>query len=191
MKRFLTPAETPSANLIAILLAATLILTSSCIYDAPNDRFYRTLWVCEEPPFNNAEAVSTYGLEEGGDNLSDGGRLTVEFLCDGKVTVTATGAVGSYGSYDTYGTTAYFAGLELSYYIGDSGTGIGTNNVTGSESGSDFGDGTGSNFNPGASRIVIILEEAHRTDDLLLLSWHFAGSSVSYTTRMVRKGSYD
>ena len=173
MKRFLTPAETPSASLTVVLLLAMAILTTSCIFDAPNDRFYRTLWVCEEPPFNNAEAVSTYGLEEGGENLSDGGRLTVEFLCDGKVTVTATGAVGSYGSYDTYGTTAYFAGLELSYYIGDSGT------------------GTGSNLNPGASRIVIILEEAHRTDDLLLLSWHFAGSSVSYTTRMVRKGSYD
>ena len=169
MKRFLTPAETPSANLTAVLLAATLILTSSCIFEAPNDRFYRTLWVCEEPPFNNAEAVSTYGLEEGGDNLSDGGRLTVEFLCDGNVTVTATGAVGSYGSYDTYGTTAYFAGLELKYYLGDAGTG----------------------GNSSGNRIIIVLEEAHRTDDLLLLSWHFAGSSVSYTTRMVRKGSYD
>ena len=164
---------------------------SSCIYDSPNDRFYRTLWISEESPFNNAEAVATYGLEDGGNYLSNGGRLTLEFLCDGNITVTATGAVGSYGTYDTYGTTAYFASLELSYYINGSDTGIGTNNVTGSESGSDFGDGTGSNFKPGASRIVIILEEAHRTDDLLLLSWHFAGSSVSYTTRMVRKGSYD
>ena len=129
---------------------------SSCIYDSPNDRFYRTLWISEESPFNNAEAVATYGLEDGGDNLSNGGRLTLEFLCDGNITVTATGAVGSYGTYDTYGTSAYFASLELSYYI--NGSGIGTNNVTGSESGSDFGDGTGSNFNPGASRIVIILE---------------------------------
>ena len=136
---------------------------SSCIYDSPNDRFYRTLWISEESPFNNAEAVATYGLEEGDNYLSNGGRLTLEFLCDGNITVTATGAVGSYGTYDTYGTTAYFASLELSYYIGDSGT----------------------------DRIVIVLEEAHRTDDLLLLSWHFAGSSVSYTTRMVRKGSYD
>ena len=136
---------------------------SSCIYDSPNDRFYRTLWISEESPFNNAEAVATYGLEDGGDNLSNRGRLTLEFLCDGNVTATATGAVGSYGTYDTYGTSAYFASLELSYYIGDSDT----------------------------DRIVIILEEAHRTNDLLLLSWHFAESSVSYTTRMVRKGSYD
>ena len=136
---------------------------SSCIYDSPNDRFYRTLWISEESPFNNSEAVATYGLEDGSDNLSNGGRLTLEFLCDGNITVTATGAVGSYGTYDTYGTSAYFASLELSYYINGSDT----------------------------DRIVIILEEAHRTNDLLLLSWHFAGSSVSYTTRMVRKGSYD
>ena len=172
-----------------LLILGMICTLSSCIYDSPNDRFYRTLWISEESPFNNAEAVATYGLEDGGDNLSNGGRLTLEFLCDGNITATATGAVGSYGTYDTYGTSAYFANLELSYYTGDFG--IGTNNVTGSESGSDFGNGTGSNFNPGASRIVIILEEAHRTNDLLLLSWHFAGSSISYTTRMVRKGSYD
>ena len=136
---------------------------SSCIYDSPNDRFYRTLWISEESPFNNAEAVATYGLEEGGNYLSNGGRLTLEFLCDGNITVTATGAVGSYGSYDPYGATANFASLELSYYINGSDT----------------------------DRIVIVLEEAHRTNDLLLLSWHFADSPVSYTTRMVRKGSYD
>ena len=136
---------------------------SSCIYDSPNDRFYRTLWISEESPFNNAEAVATYGLEDGGNYLSNGGRLTLEFLCDGNITVTATGAVGSYGSYDPYGATAYFASLELSYYINGSDT----------------------------DRIVIVLEEAHRTNDLLLLSWHFADSPVSYTTRMVRKGSYD
>ena len=146
-----------------LLILGMICTLSSCIYDSPNDRFYRTLWISEESPFNNAEAVATYGLEDGGDNLSNEGRLTLEFLCDGNITVTATGAVGSYGTYDTYGTSAYFASLELSYYTGDSGT----------------------------DRIVIILEEAHRTTDLLLLSWHFAGSSISYTTRMVRKGSYD
>ena len=139
MKRFLTPVETPSANLIAVLLAATLILTSSCIFEAPNDRFYRTLWVCEEAPLES---------------------LTVEFLCGGSVSAIAPHAIGSYGTYDTQGNTAYFIDLRLS------------------------------NYHDSAPQ-TIILEEAHRTDDLLLLSWHFAGSSVSYTTRMVRKGSYD
>ena len=146
-----------------LLILGMICTLSSCIYDSPNDRFYRTLWISEESPFNNAEAVATYGLEEGDNYLSNCGRLTLEFLCDGNITVTATGAVGSYGSYDPYGATAYFASLELSYYINGSDT----------------------------DRIVIVLEEAHRTNDLLLLSWHFADSPVSYTTRMVRKGSYD
>ena len=146
-----------------LLILGMICTLSSCIYDSPNDRFYRTLWISEESPFNNAEAVATYGLEEGGNYLSNGGRLTLEFLCDGNITVTATGAVGSYGSYDPYGATAYFASLELSYYINGSDT----------------------------DRIVIVLEEAHRTNDLLLLSWHFADSPVSYTTRFVRRSSYE
>ena len=36
--------------------------------------------------------------------------------------------------------------------------------------------------------LVIILEEAHRTDDLLLLNWHYSDSPVSYTSRLIRKG---
>ena len=139
MKRFLTPAETPSANRIAVLLAATLILTTSCIYDAPNDRFYRTLWVCEEAPLES---------------------LTVEFLCGGSVSAIAPHAIGSYGTYDTQGNTAYFIDLRLS------------------------------NYSDSAPR-TIILEEAHRSNDQLLLCWHYSDSPVSYTTHLVRKGSYD
>ena len=139
MKRFLTPAETPSANRIAVLLLAMVILTTSCIYDAPNDRFYRTLWVCEEAPLES---------------------LTVEFLCGGSVSAIAPHAIGSYGTYDTQGNTAYFIDLRLS------------------------------NYSDSAPR-TIILEEAHRSNDQLLLSWHYSDSPVSYTTRLVRKGSYD
>ena len=139
MKRFLTPAEAQSASLTVVLLAATLILTSSCIYDAPNDRFYRTLWVCEEAPLES---------------------LTVEFLCGGSVCTIAPHAIGSYGTYDTQGNTAYFIDLRLS------------------------------NYSDSAPR-TIILEKAHRSNDQLLLSWHYSDSPVSYTTHLVRKGSYD
>ena len=139
MKRFFTPAETPSANLTTILLAATLILTTSCIFEAPNDRFYRTLWVCEEAPLES---------------------LTVEFLCGGSVCTIAPHAIGSYGTYDTQGNTAYFINLRLS------------------------------NYHDSAPR-TIILEEAHRSNDQLLLRWHYSDSPVSYTTHLVRKGSYD
>ena len=201
MKRFFTPAETPSASpftagrtLIfnAAHLIAAVLLTASCIYDSPDDQFYRTLWVSKEAPFGNADDIAGYGLNEGqddrtvdgsvddsgsadglvddstdgsatGDSLLNCGKLTIEFLCGGSVSVTAPGAIGSYGTYDTHGTTAYFANLRLSYYI----------------------DG------PDNAPLVIVLEEAHRTDDLLLLSWHYFGSPVSYTTRLVRKGSYE
>ena len=36
---------------------------------------------------------------------------------------------------------------------------------------------------------AIIIEEAHRTDDLLLISWHYAESETSYSTRMVQNAS--
>ncbi|MBE6250695.1 MAG: hypothetical protein E7111_03490 [Bacteroidales bacterium] len=157
----------------AVALVATILLFASCIYDAPDDRFYRTLWVSEEPPFG--DAMATYGVgvsgnagdnsddTVGGNDVASAGRLTIEFLCGGTVSVTATGAVGTIGTYDTYGETAYFASLRLNYQSGVRGT----------------------------DPVVIILEEAHRTDDLLLLSWHYSGSPVSYTTRLVRKGSYE
>ena len=168
----------------------SILLLTSCIYDAPGDRFYRTLWTSSEATFytagtNNATDIGTDIATEvstAGDTGSDTDiateastacstnigtaagitphGLTLEFLCGGSVCVYATGAVGSYGTYDTHGTTAYFTDLRLTYH----------------------NDGTPT---------VIIIEEAHRTDDLLLISWHYSGSATSYSTRMVRKSSYD
>ena len=152
----------------------SILLLTSCIYDAPGDRFYRTLWTSSEATFytagtNNATDIGTDIATEvstAGDTdigtaagITPHG-LTLEFLCGGSVCVYATGAVGSYGTYDTHGTTAYFTDLRLTYHNNDTPT-------------------------------VIIIEEAHRTDDLLLISWHYAGSATSYSTRMVRKSSYD
>ena len=152
----------------------SILLLTSCIYDAPGDRFYRTLWTSSEATFytagtNDGTDIGTDIVTEvstAGDTDSDTAAditphgLTLEFLCGGSVCVYATGAVGSYGTYDTHGTTAYFTDLRLTYH----------------------NDGTPT---------VIIIEEAHRTDDLLLISWHYSGSATSYSTRMVRKSSYD
>lgn len=152
----------------------SILLLTSCIYDAPGDRFYRTLWTSSEATFYTAGTndatdigtdiateVSTAGSTDIGTaaGITPHG-LTLEFLCGGSVCVYSTGAVGSYGTYDTHGTTAYFTDLRLTYH----------NNGT---------------------PTVIIIEEAHRTDDLLLISWHYSGSATSYSTRMVRKSSYD
>ena len=152
----------------------SILLLTSCIYDAPGDRFYRTLWTSSEATFytagtNDATDIGTDIVTEvstaGDTDIGTAAgitphRLTLEFLCGGSVCVYATGAVGSYGTYDTHGTTAYFTDLRLTYH----------NNGT---------------------PTVIIIEEAHRTDDLLLISWHYSGSATSYSTRMVRKSSYD
>ena len=124
----------------ATALIATILLSASCIYDSPDDRFYRTLWVSEEPPFSNSTAEMTDSNESDG----NAGKLTIEFLCGSTVSVTATGAVGTLGTYETYGETAYFENLRLSYQSGVRGT----------------------------VPVVIVLEEAHRTDDLMLISWH-------------------
>ena len=112
-------------------------LLESCIYDAPKgDEFYRTLWASFEPPLES---------------------VTLEFLCDGFVSIKGKEAIGSYGSYESFDQTAYFSSLYLKY------NGLDT----------------------------IIIEEAHRTDDLLLISWHFAESEISYSSRLVRRSSYE
>ena len=191
MKRLTSRADSPSAAslylfprrsiirllTIGIILSFTSQTITSCIFDSPNDRFYRTLWVSGEAPFSNPVETAFFGDEDshgpdfsgsdGGSGFSSDpltrGTLTIEFLCGSNVRVTATGAVGSYGTYDHHGTTAYFSGLHLTYHSGI----------------------------PDTTAAVIILEEAHRTDDLLLINWHYSGSAVSYTTRLLRKSSYE
>ena len=34
--------------------------------------------------------------------------------------------------------------------------------------------------------ILLVIEEAHRTNDMLMISWHYSGSPVSYSTRLHR-----
>ena len=171
---------------------------SSCIYDSVNDNFYRTLWVSEEPPFSEA-------------SRSADGRITIEFLCGGSISVTATCAAGSYGTYQTYGNTAYFVGLTLSYY-GDAATIIATyreteeygtaiveddvvsgndNPVSEYRETSGDSDGYNAKSSSGNESTTIIIEEAHRTGDILLVSWHREGSPTPYSTRFIRRSSYE
>jgi hypothetical protein len=34
--------------------------------------------------------------------------------------------------------------------------------------------------------VIVVIEEAHRTNDMLMISWHYSGSPVSYSTRLHR-----
>ena len=146
-----------------------ICILSSCIYDSPNDNFYRTLWVSEEAPFSEIGHTTE-------------GRITLEFLCGGSISVTATGATGSYGTYQPYGNTAYFAGLTLTYY-GDGASIISTYREA------KYDESSKATY--ASDPAMLIIEEAHRTGDILLVSWHREGSPTSYSTRFVRRSSYE
>ena len=148
-----------------------ICILSSCIYDSPNDNFYRTLWVSEEPPFSELSQPSD-------------GRITIEFLCGGSISVTATGAAGSYGTYQTFGNTAYFVGLTLTCY----GHGAEIISTYREAKEGDSNDTKSATDNDTAK---IVMEEAHRTGDILLVSWHIEGSPTSYSTRFSRRSSYE
>ena len=78
-----------------IMIGVIAVITAtSCIYDAPGDRFYRTLW------------------ESADESLGD---ITLEFLCNDQIMVTCSSAAGSYGTYESDGTAATFADLTLTY----------------------------------------------------------------------------
>ena len=148
-----------------------ICILSSCIYDSPNDNFYRTLWVSEEAPFSELGQTSD-------------GRITIEFLCGGSISVTATGAAGSYGTYQTFGNTAYFVGLTLTCY----GHGAEIISTYREAKEGDSNDTKSATDNDTAK---IVIEEAHRTGDILLVSWHIEGSPTSYSTRFSRRSSYE
>lgn len=98
-----------------VAILAVGLIASSCIYERPRgDEFYRTLWtaegLCEEPRDESCD-----GACDGACNGSGIEGLTVEFLCDGGVSVQADAAAGSIGTYTFDGPTATFSGLSLSY----------------------------------------------------------------------------
>ena len=82
----------PTSCAFTVLVLLTSI--TSCIYDAPGDEFYRTLWT-------------------GTDNTL--GKVTVEFLCGGHICIKSQDAAGSYGVYESDGLAASFEGVSLRY----------------------------------------------------------------------------
>lgn len=91
MKRFVLA-------LAAVLpLVTAAFISTSCIYDAPGDRFYRTLWK------SSPEPLGPYAT----------GTLTVEFLCGNQVTVKdGKGVIIAYGDYDFDDDVAVFTDMK-------------------------------------------------------------------------------
>ena len=72
---------------------ALMAAGSSCIYESPDDEFYRTLWKTDAQPF---------------------GEMTVDFLCGNEICIKAEAALfDDYGTYTSSGMTATFEDLFL------------------------------------------------------------------------------
>ena len=152
---------TSYAGLLLAVLSSLFL--SSCIYDAPGDKFYRTLWVCDNSIM--VSGIDPVSVPDPSSTLYSSQRpsiddFTIEFLCDGFVSVRADGASGSYGSYEAHGNIAHFTDLYLQYTTSD-------------------------------TTVTIIIEEATRHNDLLEINWHLNGSTTPHINTLSRKSSYN
>ena len=76
----------------------TALTSTSCIYDAPDDMFYRTLWESDEAPLDPFDVD----------------KITVEFLCENYISLkTDESTINYYGTYSSNEQTAVFQDLTL------------------------------------------------------------------------------
>ena len=141
-------------------LMAAALSATSCIYDSPDCDHF----------FRTLWTSSEAPFEN----------LTIEFLCGGNISAKADNAAGSYGSYQPSGETAWFTGLHL----------ILDNSPASDAIAYDSSQTEEQDRTETTREGLIIIEEAHRTNDILLISWHYSGSSVTHSTRLHRLSSY-
>ena len=92
MKRF------TNASTAVVLWVMAVFGIESCVFDAPDDKFYRTLWESTETPLGPFEV----------------NELTLEFLCGNAISIKVdTSPNAAYGTYETDGDTAIFHNLEI------------------------------------------------------------------------------
>ena len=184
----------------------SILLLTSCIYDAPGDRFYRTLWTSSEATFYTAGTndgtdiitdIAAY-VDTAGDTGSDTDIATeASTACSTNIGTDIATEVSTASSTDI-GTAAGITphGLTLEFLCGGSvcvySTGaVGSYGTYDTHGTTAYFTDLRLTYHNNGTPTVIIIEEAHRTDDLLLISWHYSDSATSYSTRMVRKSSYD
>lgn len=84
--------------LATLPIMAAALTDTSCIFEAPGDEFYRTLWISDEVP------LGPFEVDE----------LTLEFLCENCISLkTDSSTIVSYGTYDSNEQTAVFHDLTM------------------------------------------------------------------------------
>lgn len=84
--------------LATLPIVAAAFTGTSCIFEAPGDEFYRTLWISDEVP------LGPFEVDE----------LTLEFLCENGISLkTDNSTIISYGTYDSNEQTAIFHDLTM------------------------------------------------------------------------------
>lgn len=142
-------------TLIMTILTSGLLATS-CIYDSPaGDDLYRTLWKSDEVPLGPFDVSS----------------LTLEFLCNGGVSVSLDNGLKIYGTYYADGSNATLHNLAAHF-----GSDWALTSESDSEDGSD---------------ITITFIEAHRSGDTLFLLWRVQNAIYPFTTALHRLSEYE
>lgn len=78
-------------HLLGLTALAVLFGANSCIYEAPGDKFYRTLWNSSQVPLGPLDVDA----------------LTLEFLCGERVTLKdGSGIIIAHGTYSPDGNVA-------------------------------------------------------------------------------------
>lgn len=120
-------------NFSKAAIMAALFFTTSCIFDAPNDQFYRTLWTTSETPLEG---------------------LMIEFKCEGYISAgTETDSCGLLGTYHPNGAMVCFSNLNVYF-----------------------------------DTYTIAIDEAHRSDNIMIISWRFI--EISPEAAQVLKEAY-
>ena len=80
-----------NSTAVIIPMVAAMFFSTSCIYDAPGDKFYRTLWKSSQVPLGPMTVDA----------------LTLEFLCGERVTLKdGSGIIIAHGPYSPDGNVA-------------------------------------------------------------------------------------
>lgn len=95
---YLVMNSTTFCRSVIIPVMTAAFMNTSCIFDAPGDEFYRTLWESDEAP------LGPFQVEE----------MTIEFLCENYICLkTDSSTITSYGTYSSNDQTAVFQDLTL------------------------------------------------------------------------------